>query len=243
MRTITGSSISGNEIPFVDAGFEPISLDSPTYFDTPRMIASKVNEDKNLDSLPGNKSMHMRLYLGSTDTRVSPIIDSQRIGTILTSNRVNDVITNYATDKRVKSIINDPTACQYISKQILLENSATSLKIIVDAHINVDSDIRAFYAIGDGSGFTPIFTPFPGYDNLDSRGQIIAKEDCNGKSDVLVTKSNLLAFRPEDVEFKEYTFTIDKLPSFRSYQIKISLISKDQCYVPQMKDLRVIALA
>ena len=46
-----------------------------------------------------------------------------------------------------------------------------------------------------------------------------------------------------DVEFRDYTFTADQLPSFRSYRIKIVLTSTSQVYVPRMKDLRVIALA
>jgi hypothetical protein len=243
VRTITNSSISGNEIPFADAGFENINISSPNYFETPRMIASKINEDAHLDNIDGNKSLNMRLSLATTDTRVSPIIDAQRVSTILTSNRVNDVITNYATDKRANAVDTDPTACQYISKEVGLQNSATSIKIFVSAHLNVNCDIRAFYAIGDVSGFKPIFTPFPGYSNLNNRGQLIAKEDSNGESDVLISKSNTLAFTPNNLEFKEYTFTADNLPSFRSYQIKIILTSTNQTYVPQMKDLRVIALA
>ncbi len=243
VRTITNSSISGNEIPFADAGFENINISSPNYFETPRMIASKINEDAHLDNIDGNKSLNMRLSLATTDTRVSPIIDAQRVSTILTSNRVNDVITNYATDKRANAVDTDPTACQYISKEVGLQNSATSIKIFVSAHLNVNCDIRAFYAIGGVSEFKSIFTPFPGYSNLNNRGQIIAKEDSNGESDVLISKSNTLAFTPNNLEFKEYTFTADNLPSFRSYQIKIILTSTNQTYVPQMKDLRVIALA
>ena len=43
--------------------------------------------------------------------------------------------------------------------------------------------------------------------------------------------------------FKEYTFTADQLPSFRSYKNKILLTSTSQVYVPVMKQLRVMALA
>jgi hypothetical protein len=50
------------------------------------------------------------------------VIDTQRISTILTSNRVNSVISDYATDNRVNSIFEDPTAFQYLSKEIVLEN-------------------------------------------------------------------------------------------------------------------------
>ena len=50
-------------------------------------------------------------------------------------------------------------------------------------------------------------------------------------------------FDPQDIEYKDYTFTADNLPSFRSYRIKIVMTSKNQAYVPRMKDLRVLALA
>ena len=50
-------------------------------------------------------------------------------------------------------------------------------------------------------------------------------------------------FEPQDIEYKDYTFTADNLPSFGSYRIKIVLTSKNQAYVPRMKDLRVLALA
>jgi hypothetical protein len=48
VRTITGSSISGNEIPFTDVGFQPITINAPNYLDSTRIIASKVNEDNKL---------------------------------------------------------------------------------------------------------------------------------------------------------------------------------------------------
>ena len=72
VRTITGSSISGNEIPYVNAGFENISLNKTNYFSTPRIVASKVNEDAKLAGIPGNKSMNLRINLDTTDTRLSP---------------------------------------------------------------------------------------------------------------------------------------------------------------------------
>ena len=47
----------------------------------------------------------------------------------------------------------------------------------------------------------------------------------------------------DSVQFSDYTFTADDLPAFRYYRIKLLLISSDQCYVPRVKDLRVMALA
>ena len=89
----------------------------------------------------------MRLLMNTTDTRVSPVIDGQRVSAVLTSNRANSIITNYATDARVNVIDDDPTACQYISKEIVLEESASSIKILVEAHATANADVRAFYAV------------------------------------------------------------------------------------------------
>jgi hypothetical protein len=243
LRTITGQSISGTEIPFVDNGFETISLNKTNYLDSSRIIASKVNEDANLTNLPGNKSLNMRLLLNTTDSRLTPVIDTQRINIITTSNRVNNVITDYTTDNRVNSISDDPTAFQYISKEINLENSSSSLLVLANAHVNVYSDIRVFYAIGENQNFTPIFTPFPGYLNLNAKKQIIDASLNDGRSDSFVSPSTFLAFLPQDLEYKEYSFSVDQLSAFRSYRIKIVMTSTNQTYVPRLKDLRVIALA
>ena len=243
IRTITSQSIDGAETPWLDAGFESVTPNSSHHFNSPRMIASKINEDLKLGTLPGNKSMNMRLFLNTTDDRLSPVIDGQRLAVITTSNRINDVVTNYATDSRVKTIDNDPTACQYISKEVILQNSASSLKIFVDAHINVNCDIRAFYSIANKEGNPPIFTPFPGSTNIDRNGQVIALSDSNGSSDIFIPKVNSTGFNSNDLEFTEYAFTADDLPSFRAYRIKILLTGTSQVYVPRMKKLRVMALA
>ena len=243
IRTTTAKSFSGTEVPFQNAGFSDLVINQKNYFDTPRMIASKVNEDAYLTTVPGSKSMNMRLFLNSLDSRVSPVIDTQRVNAVLTSNRINDVITDYATDPRVDSIEEDPTAFQYISKEIVLENSASSLKIILAAHVNIDADIRAFYSVGKTPGTEPTFSPFPGFSNLNIRGEVIAPENNNGQPDSFVVKSSSLVHSADLADYREYTFSIDELPSFKTYRIKLNLTSTNQCYVPRVKDLRVIALA
>ena len=243
LRTTTATSFSGTEIPWIDNGFEPITINQTNYLTTPRTIASQINATNLLTNFTGEKSLQLRLFLNTSDSRVSPVIDAQRCSVITTSNRVNNVIKDFATDNRVNSVIDDPTACQYISKEIILENNASSIKIMVDAHIHLDSDIRAFYAISDQEGFEPVFTPFPGYKNIDVRGEVINSENNNGQSDRLVPKSNSYGFVADGLEFKEYVFSMDRLPAFRVFRVKLITTSNSQVYVPRMRDLRVIALA
>jgi hypothetical protein len=243
IRSVTGVSMSGNEVPFVDNGTEVLAINKPNYLETPRLIASRVNELDKLGNLPGNRSLNMSIQLDTTDSRLSPVIDNQRVSAIFTSNRVNSIITDYKEDNRVNSITEDPTAFQYLSKEINLESGATSLKILVNAHINKYCDIRAFYAISQNERFDPIFTPFPGWNNLDDKKQVINPEDSEGLSDVYIPVSENLGFAGESVEFSEYSFTADQLPSFRSYRIKLIMTSTNQVYVPRIAELRVIALA
>ncbi|MGA1048636.1 MAG: hypothetical protein ACO3UU_11550, partial [Minisyncoccia bacterium] len=237
IRTITGSSSSGQEIPYVDSGFEPVTLNKPNYLSNTKIIASRVNELAKLDSIKNKKSMNMRLFLNSVDPRVSPVIDTQRVSAILTSNRVNKVIDNYITDNRVNSIGTDPSAFQYITKEITLENPASSIKILLDAHINEYCDIRAFYAIGESQNFIPIFTAFPGYRNLDSRQQVIDLANSDGLPDVFIQPSLALGFESSNIDFREYSFTADQIPSFRFYRIKLVLTSTNQTYPPRVRNL------
>jgi len=243
VRTVTGTSLGGNEVPFIDTGFDVVVPNENNYLNTPRLIASKVNADNKLTTLPGNKSLDMRFTLNTTNSWVSPVIDGERISAILTSNRVNTPITDYATDARVNTIDNDPNACQYISKEMELENSASSLKIILDAHINVNTDIRAFYSVNVQPGIDPVFVPFPGYANLNSKGEIVNFEDSDGSPDDFVTKSNGYGQDSKDLDYVEYNFTADELPSFRYYRIKLVMTSTTQVHVPRARRLRVMALA
>ena len=243
IRTITGKSINGNEIPYADKGYESVSINESNYLDSTRIICSQVNEFYKLGNLPDNKSFNMRLIMSTLDSKVSPVVDLERTNVILTSNRIDRPITNYATDRRVNSIDLDPSSCQYVSKETNLVNPASSIQIILDAHINTYSDIRAFYAIDNKQNFDPIFVPFPGWDNLDARGQIISVSNSNGKSDSYIPQSSSLGFASPTLEFKEYKFTIKDLPSFNSYRIKIVLTSTNQAYPPRIRDLKVIALA
>ena len=243
IRTVTGQSMDGNEIPWTDNGFESVTINENNWLDSPRLIASNVNAQANLTDLPGNKSANLKLTLGTANSKVSPMIDLQRCSLVLSSNRVNNVISDFATDSRVNSIGTDPTAFRYVSKEIELVNPATGLRVMLEGHLTPSNDIRLFYAISDKQNFNPIFIPFPGYKNLNEQGQVISVNKSNGQSDTLVAPTNEESFNPESLDFNPYEFTIDNLPSFRSYRIKIVATSTSQIYVPQVRSLRVIAMA
>ncbi len=243
MRTVSGTSVDGTEFSFEDKGFTDVSLDSNNYFDSPRLICSKVNEDQRLSSLPGNKSLTVNLNLTSTNAFVSPVVDLDRTGMIFVTNRVNSPIQNYATDNRVDTLTDDPSSFVYATNTIGLEVAATSLKVFVTSYINIFGDLRALYSIQNDPNEDPIYYPFPGFSNLDVNGLIINEALNDGSSDKKVLKTNVLGFASNELEFKDYEFTIDNLPPFRYFSIKLIGSSTNQAFPPRLKDLRVIALA
>ena len=210
------------------------------------MIASRVNETNNtsIQNMSGDRSFNMTLTLETSDPNVSPVVDLQRMSAILVSNRIDAPITNYKQDPRVNTLLEDPTACQYVSRENSLANSASSIKIILDAHINEYSDIRAYYAISATPNFDPIFEPFPGYKNLNDQGQVINAAESDGLPDRFIPKSEAGAgFKSSELTFREFEFNMDELPPFKFYRVKFVLTSTNQVYVPRVSNLRVITLA
>jgi hypothetical protein len=243
LKGITGTSVDGNEISFVETEATPINLSEDTYLPEPRIIASRVNELTQTTNFPGNKSMELTFTLSTSNPKISPVIDLDRIGMVLISNRIDSQITDYINDPRVSSITEDPSAFIYANKPVELENAATSIKVIFAAYVNTYNDVRVLYSISNDPSVEPIYYPFPGYDNLDTNGNIINVGQNSGKPDKNVPKTDILSADSANLVFRDYEFSIDGLPEFRYFSIKIIGSSTNQAYPPRIKDLRVIALA
>ena len=242
-RTISGTSVDGEETSFTDKGFNDISLNSNNYYDSPRLIASKVNEDERLNNLPGNKSLNVNLQLSSANPVLSPVIDLDRAAMILVSNRVNSPIENYATDNRVATLREDPSSFVYATSTIELEVPATSLRCMVAAYVNTSSDLRALYAIQNDPSEEAVYYPFPGYSNLNSLGQVDNPSLSDGNPDKKTPKTDVLGFESPELIFRDYEWNIDSLPPFRYFSIKLIGSSTNQAFPPRFRDFRVIALA
>ena len=237
VRTFTGNSVDGETTPFVDQGFEQISLNNINYFTSPRIIASKINELSRLTDFPGRKSFTMEFTLETQDTKVSPMIDLDRVNVITTMDRINDKIDNYSTDLRVNSLSEDPSAAIYLSRPVRLEKPADGLKVMFDAYRHSTNDIRVMYRIfrPDSPTEYQLFELFPGYDNVDGDGLPIDIAKNSGLPDRRVLPSNGLD------DYREYEFNALNLPPFTGFQIKIIMTGTNFAYVPRIRDLRAIA--
>ena len=244
IRSVSGTSVSGNEISFVDEGFENVQINSINSFDKVKLVASKLNENQYLTNLPSNKSFTTILNLTTNDENISPVIRlTSGSETEFISNRLNRPIglESYDTDGRVNSLTDDPHYAIYVSNTVSLSKPATSLKVLLSAFRSTSSDFRVLYSLdrSDSSEIEQAFELFPGFKNTtktDDDGFIVTDESKNdGRSDTIVTPS-------ESNQFKEYQFTVDNLPEFTGFTIKIVMSGTNQAQPPRIKDLRAIAV-
>ena len=245
IRTFTGTSIGGNEKSFVDSGYQEISLSDTTYFTEPKLICSDINEQRFITESPGNRSLTMEFLMSSADSRVSPVIDTIKTSVITTSNLINNPIgiqdkSLYADDDNVRSLYNDKHNTIYISKPIRLKLPANSLKVLLSASRNDTNDIRVLYQIfrDDAPESSQNFELFPGYLNyrVDGFGikRVIDSSRNDGSADSLVNETS-------DRSFKDYEYSVDDLPDFNAFAIKIVMAGTNQATPPIISALRAIA--
>ena len=243
IRTVSGTSIGGNEVSFQDQGFEPVQLNRANELTTPRLICSKVNENEYLNNIDRNKSFTTAIEFKTSDESVSPVINLRRAQTEFRSNRLNNPVSDYATNGLVKTSLYDDHSAIYVSNIINLEKPADSLKVILSANRPASSDFRVLYALvkKDSNTLDQRYTLFPGYDNLrdtDENGfgdEVIDPANNSGLPDVFVSAS-------VSNEFLEYQFTANNIGEFTGYRIKIVMSGTNQAQEPRITDLRTIAL-
>jgi hypothetical protein len=245
IRTFTGTSVSGSEKSFIDDGFRSISLDGTTYFDNPKLICSDINEQKFITESPGSKSFTMEFLMNTEDSRVSPVIDTIRVNAITTSNLINSPYgvnedSDYANDDTVRSLFNDKHSVIYISKPVRLKIPANSIKVLLSASRNNTNDIRVLYQLfrDDAPQASQNYELFPGSSNYQVDGQgikrIIDPSLNEGSADTFARQTS-------DSSFRDYEYSVDDLPDFNAFAIKIVMAGTNQATPPLIRQLRAIA--
>ena len=246
VRTISGTSSGGTEVSFLDQGYESVTLNKPHQFSTPRMVASKVNEEARLGTLPSKKSLTLRVDFASDNQDLSPMMDAANATFILGRNKANNPVSDYSTDHRSNEIIGDPHGAVFVTKSVSLAQPATSLKVIIAANRQEDADFRVFYQLfkADSTEVDQKFIPFPGYDNLldtdgDGFGDRVKDPDKNsGRADAFVTPN-----QNTENSFSEYQFSADNLEQFTAFSIKVVMSTTNESTPVKLRDFRAIALA
>jgi len=226
IRPTTGKSVHGSESEFsltADSNKVAVVGKDNIYFTAPQMVASEINET---NEMSGQKSFWNIITLNTTNTKLSPVLDTQRMSAFTITNRLNQ-----PTSSNTPSFVADTastgtsTAAVYCTKSIVLENSSTSLDVRLTSNVRSSSSVKVYFRIVGSDDDTTIdkvaWTPF----------------NSDGSEDSTVTPAE------DDTTFKEYKYSVDSLKDFTTFQLKIELTGSISSYPPKIKDMRAIALA
>ena len=230
VRTTSGSSPDGSQQSFTKQTLSQalnIPIGEDYHFANPKIVASGLNETL---ELAGDKSFNLIFTMNSDRDNLSPVIDLDRKSVIAIANRLDNIdssadvypITDYVQPTEPDG---DNTEAVYVTKKVQLQTPATAIRTYLDAVKFDTAEIQVMYKIlrsDDASEFDEI-----GWDYFNTTGT----PDTNVNASV------------NNEDFIERQYTVEGLPEFIAFAIKIRMQGTNTCEVPRIKDLRAIALA
>ena len=226
IRPTTGKSIDGSESEFsLTSNANKLSVVSTDniYFTAPQAVMSNINETNEMSS---QKSFWTILEFSTDNTKLSPVLDTQRMSAFVITNRLNDPSSGSTPDYISDTAsTGTSTAAVYLTKSIVLENSSTSLDVRLTSNVRSSSNVKVYFRVLGPEDER----------KLEDLGWIAFNGD--GSEDTTVTPSE------DDVTFKEYKYSVNNVHDFTSFQIKITMTGSISSYPPIIKDMRAIALA
>ena len=202
-----------------------ITLNDNTFFSSPSVVASAINEQNEMSS---TKSFECQLQLASFNPNVSPVIDVGTIGVIGFANRLNNIDSSSDVPTGTTYIPStdpegDSNAMVYVTRKVNLKTPATSLKVIADFFRPPTTELKVMYKIIKNDEDTPLDDV--GFEFFNTDGSPDTSIEADGRN------------------FKEYEFTANDLPEFSAFAIKIVGQGTNTSSVPLVTALRTMALA
>lgn len=234
VKRTTGASYAGdrnltsNNAYNLSTGWSSdIILNERNILSAPSVVAGQRNDQKG--NIAGARTFQLKLDMATSDTKVSPVIDLQRVSASFIEN-VIDKQDSSATDGfnvPINTVLEThPTAgthaAKHITTQTILANPAVGLKILLAANRPSVSDFYVYYKTATSD------------------------VDLNSVSWTLVNKEADLPADENPGVYRQYEYLAGgqggNLPTFTKFQVKIVMVTTNTSKVPTFRDLRVVAL-
>ena len=217
-----------------EGSFSSIPLLENSSFSNLKLVANDSAEINQIGAAGVQvKSLEMELtLLGDSDR--APMIDMQRSSVGLISNVIDKQVSSTISPKpdnfNVPLNFVDETAktegssaSKHLAREVVLEEAAVGLKILIDANRPVATDFQVYVRTCD------------------------IDESLKLKDFVLVPQEAAIPADDNINVFRQYTYLYGGLGGdildFKKYQIKVVLRSTNQAFSPVLDNLRVIALS
>jgi hypothetical protein len=182
----------------------------------PSIVASSENAS-------GNETMKFNLQMTTSDTKVSPVIDLQRVSVLALENVVDYDVYNATADTPDYTTFG--YAAQHISSAVTINDSSKSLKVMFSANRPPGSDFEVYVKVAADE-------------------DALLTTDNSGSFITNWIKVEIDKPLPEDdnpQNFRQYEYTAE-LDQFTAFQVKVVMHAKNSSKSPTIRDLRTISL-
>jgi len=127
---------------------------------------------------------------------------------------------------------NSSSIAKYVTKEITIENPATGIDVKTTVNVSDIGNLQLLYKIKKSSS----------QENFEDIEWVYFNESGNPDVDVIATSENSISgISEKQSSYQELSYSIDNLPEFSSFAIKIVMKSSNPAFVPKVQDLRVVA--
>ena len=231
----TSTSIGGNEVNGTRTNNVSLPISSITRMRDPHVILSSENE------VGDSASTYFDVGMDTNNKYVAPYINVSAAAFLSVSNFIDyqdSAVTDYDgdgdSDRNLISTLTwtaetEPdggtTASKHITVPFVLENDATSIRVLMDARRPNGSDFTVWHRTTQSASTK----------QLQDENWVAFSKSVNPPN------SSNYDLEEQSESYKEYHFNVFDIPSFDEYQIKITFNSNRSSNVPIIRNLRTIA--
>jgi len=136
---------------------------------------------------------------------------------------------DFISDKQSK---NSSSIAKYVTKEIAIENPATAIDVRTTINTSDIQNIKVLYRIKKSSS----------QENFEDIEWEYFNETGIPDTDIVASSENAISgITEKQSSYQELTYSVDNLPEFSSFAIKIVMKSSNPAFVPKVQDLRAVA--
>ena len=136
---------------------------------------------------------------------------------------------DYVSDTKSKD---SSSIAKYVTKEVAIENPATGIDVKITANTSDISNIGLLYRIKKSSS----------QENFEDIEWVYFNTTGVPDKDTIATSENSISgITEKQSSYQELTYSVEDLPEFSSFAVKVIMKSRNPAFVPKIQDLRAVA--
>ena len=203
------------------------------------VFANENNAFNTRQRQSANGNIIIRATMENVDNWTSPVIDLERVNTILVKNRITPYV-DYASNTALELLPgfgNDGSVAKYITKRVTLNNNfdSTGLTVFMDVNRRPGTKIEVYYKVLNSADQNDFDNQ--SYMLMDPKFTVGGNLETTGVEDWTTDTYQALNIQYNDVETGS-TYT-----NFKVFAIKVVMYSDNPAIVPKIRNFRAVATA